>query len=310
MIGSIVYATEQGLGRLAKGFYDHGVVSKVMVRPHKTRENHYDWYEERSTDIDEFFDGLTALLLFETAHYDWVYSEAKKRGVRTVLMPMYECTSPAEVAQADIVIAPSSMELRYYPQAIPIAVPVEVKWRKRERAHHFIHNAGFGGLGGRNGTKELLDAIPLIKSPIKMTIRQQEEIIKGVDDERVELVTGTVPYEDLWKTGDVFVFPEKFNGLSLPIQEAFASGMLVMASDRPVNATFLPQDPFIPVAGYTEEQIAVKFDCAVITSADIAKTIDEWYDVDISVYSQYGREFGKAFTWENLAPKYFDLCLH
>ena len=40
----------------------------------------------------------------------------------------------------------------------------------------------------------------------------------------------------------MFVFPEKFNGLSLPLQEARAAGMLVLATDRfPMN-TWLPRE--------------------------------------------------------------------
>ena len=41
MTGSIVYATEQGLGYLAKDFYDNGIIDLVCIERHSNRTNHY-----------------------------------------------------------------------------------------------------------------------------------------------------------------------------------------------------------------------------------------------------------------------------
>lgn len=187
-----------------------------------------------------------------------------------------------------------------------VQVPVSnnIKWRLRERANIFIMNAGNGGLGGRNGTKELLDAMQYVKSPIKLIVRSQVPI-KEYDDPRIEYRIGT--FNDIWDEGDVFIFPEKFNGLSLPLQEAFASGMLVMCADRfPMN-TWLPTEPLIPVNNYKKERLAVEFDCAVINPLDIAMSIDEWYDKDITKFSLLGKEFNKNNSWEVLKEKYISL---
>jgi hypothetical protein len=311
MTGSIVYATNQGLGILAKDFYDNGIINKVLIQKHSKRENHYDWYKDYrmldKSNYDWFFEDLESIIFFETP-FDWgLIDEAKRRKVKTILMPMYECTNYPLPRNPDLIISPSLLDKEYYPNSILMTVPVDVKWKLRKKAKVFIHNAGNGGLDYRNGTLELLEAMRYVKSPIKLIIRTQELDFK-CDDIRVEIRKGTFKREDLFKKGDVFIFPEKFNGLSLPLQEAFASGMLVMAGNRfPMN-TWLPNKPLIPIKDYKNERIFREFQSAVYDPLDIAKTIDKWFGENITTYSLKGREFGEKNNWANLKMKYKELC--
>ena len=301
-VGSIVLATEQGLGILAKSFYDNGIIDDVVIRPHSSRLNHTEWYPYACESVEELLSKIDVLLLFEEA-WDWhVIVKAREKGIKTVLMPMYECTRHPLPYQPDLIISPSLLDQRYYPDSTLVTVPVDTSWKLREKALVFVHNAGNGGLGGRNGTKELIEAIPHIKSPIKLIIRTQGSL-PIITDPRVE-VRGSCKYEDLFSEGDVFVFPEKFNGLSLPLQEAFASGMLVMAGNRfPMN-TWLPNDPLIKVDSYRKERIAVEFDSAVINPIDIAETIDKWYNQDITKFSLLGKDWGEKNSWNKLKEVY------
>jgi hypothetical protein len=187
---------------------------------------------------------------------------------------------------------------------LPVPIPENVKWRLRTKAEVFICNAGNGGLGGRNGTKELLEAMRLVKSPIKLILRSQGNI-EPINDPRIEVRIGT--FDDIWSEGDVFIFPEKFNGLSLPIQEAFASGMLVMTTNRFPNNTYLPVEPLIPVSEYKKERLAVEFDSAVIKPEDIAHCLDSWYNLDITSYSLKGKEYNETNSWKNLKEKYLSV---
>ena len=280
-VGSVVLATSQGLGYLAKDFYDNGIINKVFVWKHSTRENHYEWYSDRVKDIDELLE-CDIILYFETCFDFDFMKRAKAKGILIVFMPMYECSNPNMVRMADKIINPSLLDQQYYPEGVFIPIPVNQTWKLRETAKVFVHNAGNGGLGGRNGTKELLEAMKLVKSPIKLIVRSQVNI-EAYNDPRIEYRIGT--FDDIWSQGDVFIFPEKFNGLSLPLQEAFASGMLVMCGDRfPMN-TWLPNEPLIPVKGYHKERISVEFDCAEFSTHEIAKTIDEWYNKDAVSYT-------------------------
>lgn len=305
-VGSIVLATDQGLGYLAKDFYDHGIIDRVLIRHHSSRQNHPEWYPDAVKTEEELLDGLDCLIFFETP-FDWkIIPKARERGIKTILMVMYECTQNPLPYQPDIIISPSQLDKEYYPDSVFMPVPVNVAFRQRSEARVFVHNAGNGGLGGRNGTRELLEAMKYVRSPIRLIVRSQVPI-QPSPDARIKLEIGQFPKESMWNSGDVFVFPEKFNGLSLPIQEAFASGMVVMCGDRfPMNA-WLPKEPLIPVSYYKNERIAVEFKCAVFDPKDIAAKIDEWYGRDISELSAIGGRYGVNNSWDEIGPQYAKL---
>lgn len=295
MTGSIVLATEQGLGYLAKSFYDNGLIDLVAIHRHTSRTNHYEWYSNH-TSIEELLEKCTTLIFFETPFIWNIIVKARQKGIKTILIPMYECTPFPFPYEPDEVWSPSDLDTKFYGDKVTrqIQIPVDVKHRIRTKACTFVHNAGNGGLGGRNGTKELIEALKYIQNPIKLIIRSQVPI--SCDDPRVDVRIGT--FDDIWEEGDVFVFPEKFNGLSLPLQEAFASGMLVMCGNRFPMTEWLPNEPMIPVWGYHKERIAVEFHCAEYQPIDIANAIDKWYGQDITKFSLLGKEFNEKTSWK------------
>lgn len=327
-IGSLVYATDQGLGILAKQLYDAGVLDEVLVVKHAHYPTRLEWYPGAQVipvkPFDprlarEFCDRMDVLLFLETP-FEWgLLSYCHERGKRTVLMPMYECMPERLSCEPDLWLCPSQVDLDYYPcgmaagkhqsrNSVYLPVPVAgVQWQQRQRAEVFVHNAGHGGLLNRNGTGELLDALPYVQSPIKLLLRSQKRLQWDVTDPRVEVRIGTLEHDELWGSGDVFLFPEKFNGLSLPLQEALAAGMLVMAGARYPMTSWLPNDPLIPVSSYTEARISPrchKFQQANYSPRDIAATIDAWYGKDITGYSQLGLEYAQTMCWANWRKEY------
>lgn len=320
-IGSLVYPTNSGLGILAKSFYDNGVITDVLVVEHAHHPNNLDWYpKSKSIPIRPFDHGaaydfcktMDIMMFFETP-FDWsIINYCRKNNVKTVLMPMYECM-PKEFPEPDLIINPSALDQRFYPRGIHIPVPVKQEWKLRETAKVFAHNAGHGGLKGRNGTQQLLDALQHVKSPIQLIIRSQKPLGETVDgyfelgNVKVDYRHGTLSSDNLYSEGDVFIFPEKFNGLSLPLQEAFASGMGVMCGDRfPMN-TWLPTDLLIPVLSYEKAAVSGRcneFNSAIISPRMIAATIDRWYDKPIGGYSYAGRLYAENNSWEKLKPLY------
>jgi hypothetical protein len=308
-VGAVVYATEQGLGYLAKDFFDNGIIDKVLIHEHTLRPAHREWYPRESvvSSYEELLEQCDTILFFETP-FVWKYiPKAREAGKKTVLMPMYECTLNPNPYVPDLILTPSDLDQQFYPQGIRVNVPVSVQWHQRSKAEVFVHNAGNGGLGGRNGTAELLAAMKWVKSPIKLILRTQTKFLafNNISDPRIDLRVGT--FEDIWSEGDVFIFPEKFNGLSLPLQEAFASGMAVMASDRFPNNQWLPREPLIPVEKYRKEKLAVRFDIAELSPATIAKHIDEWFNRDITDLSLRGKEWGAQNSWQKLKERYKEL---
>ncbi len=339
-VGSLVYVTEQGLGYLAKDFYDNGIVTDVVIVRHRSRPEFPEWYPEGTPFPDsiwsadgmhvvrEFCKDMDAMLFFETP-FDWgAITHCREMGTPTFLMPMYECTPVTLPALPDYLLCPSDLDHWEFTKDPPIPaerilkvqVPIDkgaVVAKSRPYAKTFVHNAGHGGLKGRNGTREFLQSLRHVKSRADFIIRSQESIPdfwEVIGDKgnwnSVRYDVGTCDRGSLYAEGDVFVFPEKFNGLSLPLQEACASGMLVMTTDRFPNNEYLPTEPLIPTMGYVRNRISPRFrqfDEAIVKPEDIAAKIDEWYGRNILDYSDNGLHWGQLNSWENLKQGYLDI---
>jgi glycosyltransferase involved in cell wall biosynthesis len=300
MTGTVCYATEQGLGIETRAFIEHGVIDKIHVLPHPVYENHPEWYPTQQVEsVTELLDSCDRLFFMESM-YGLRFLAYRQR---TILVTHYEFTKPE--LRPDVFVAPSDEDLVHFPDAVRLNIPVEQRWRLRRRAETFVHNAGHGGVNGRNGTQELLAAMAFVRSPIKLIVRLQPKAHFEIqsNDPRVEVRIGSVPYEALFDEGDVFVMPDKFGGSFLSMQEAFAAGMPVIASDRP-NNQWLPRELLIPVHDYTTMRIMRAFQCAVVTPQDIAARLDAVYGQDIECFSRAGQTWAEANGWAALKGRY------
>jgi glycosyltransferase involved in cell wall biosynthesis len=121
-------------------------------------------------------------------------------------------------------------------------------------------------------------------------------------------IADNLDYTSLFAKGDVYIAPEKYNGLSLPLQEAFASGMAVMTTNRfPMN-TWLPPEIMIPVSRYEQgvrtQRGHLAFEEAIVDPYAIAETVDAWYGKDISALSTRGLRWSQENSWDVLRPHY------
>jgi hypothetical protein len=346
-VGTLCYDTWQGLGVLAHDFYKHSIVTDPVVVAHG-RHPANGWYpsaplirdlrRDVMTVVGPVLDDVDVMLFFETPFAWELLPECKRRGVKTVIMPMHECM-PAKVPHhPDLWLCPSLLDYEWACRAcgvqdvqprhvlamcstiqtdqhghgpdiwfLPVPVDTDaVPFRQRTEARVFVHNAGHGGLKGRNGTRQVLDALRLVRSGANFIIRSQQPVVGNgglnttLGGGRITYHTGTVLYEDLFTEGDVFLFPEAFNGLSLPLQ----------AGNRfPVN-TWLHDDALIPVERYTKERIGPpysEYDRAHYDPKEIAAKIDQWYGKDITEYSRMGREWADAQSWRRWGKTYRNL---
>ncbi len=319
--GSICYAVRRGLGYLAKQFRDHGIVTDFMCMVHSGVPTVEEWIEgcERThirqmnhEAMRRFCDGKDAMLFFETPFYWPLIEYCKSKKIRTYLITMYECC-PIHHEAPHKYLCPSLLDMQYFPtNSELVALPTTVEWKQRGVAAHYIHNGGYLGLRGREGTTLLIEAMRYVRSPLRLTIRVQENVSASyqtmmVQDKRIEYIAETVPHKELYGSGEVAVMPQKFNGCSLPIQEAYASGMLVMTTNRfPMN-TWLPTEPMIPVDGYHKAQIGgayMEFEEAMVDPRQIAQTMDEWFGKEISSFSLRGKAWAEANSWDALLPKW------
>lgn len=332
-VGSICYATSQGLGHLALSFYQAGVFDRVLIyeHPHKDRATHTEWYKPehvkgvisskpfRGPEVDSFLNDVDVVLFFETP-FDWeILRVCKERGVKTVLIPMYEWFPLRPPYQFDLFINPSLLDQQYFPQGIHIPIPVEedIQWVGRNKAVRFLHNAGHIGSRNHKGTLELLSAMKYVQSNLHLTVRCQnaaglKRLISAVPevsrDHRITFVSHEIPRQELFHWSyDVYIAPEKYNGISLPLQEAFASGMAVMTTDRfPMN-TWLPKEILIPRSGTQTVQAAkghLEIEESVVSPEVIARCMDGLYGKSIVEQSVAGAHYRIAHSWQVLKPIY------
>lgn len=340
-VGTVCYSTEQGIGHLPKWFYDEGVITDVMTFRHGSRLEHPEWYPPdtvnlvgrpfNGTVVNEFLKRVDLMLFFETP-FDWDFLRyCRERGVKTAIVPMYECTperyTPSSRSydasvRPDRWICPSLLDCQYFPGSpfLPIPLPRSLgPWQLRTRAERFLHNGGNLGLRGHKGTLEIMRAMQSVKSPIKLTIRAQDEaglhklcreVPSAVRDDRITFEYGNKPYAELFDGHDVFIMAEKYNGLSLPLAEAKASGMVVMTSDRfPMN-TWLDKLFLIPVSSYTPAKVGGPYNMyeeAVVDPQEIAMAIDRAYENGkctdhVERYSMASREWRETMSWDALKP--------
>ena len=318
-VASLVFATNQGLGFLAKDFYDHGIINQVGIVRHRLRKMYRDWFPDAPIvngikDAREVVRDADIVLFFETPFWWQLIPFCRNRKIPTVLMTMYECSPDPLPYEPDFILCPSLLDLEHFPKGtyLPVPIPDWVQFKQRSFAHTFVHNAGHGGLMGRNGTTDVIGAIRLSKANCKFIIRTQSwslyELIRNRigSDSRTTIEYGTVDKSKLYE-GDVFLFPERFNGLSLPLQEAFASGMACMATRRFPNTEYLPHPPLIYPDSVLKDRVAKQFREIEVSTCDpetIARKIDRWSNRDISSYSLQGKEFRERMSWDNLGPKY------
>jgi glycosyltransferase involved in cell wall biosynthesis len=303
-----------------RDFYRNSIIDRVLVIPHPRYERHREWYpdgvgfaRDRASE-EKFLHGLTHLLIFENAFCNWRTVElAKRRGVKFAICIMYEWSPKPFPVAPDLVICPSLLDLEYTQgfKAVHMTVPVTARWRKRERAMTFCHNAGHGQVGFAKGTPEVIEAMRHVKSGAKLRVHAQpdeprlKELLSRYGGlSNVEVVCAQQSEEERY-AADVMVNAERYNGLSLPLQEAFASGMLVCTTDRfPANA-WLPREPLIPFAKSERFRVNhTEFDRVTVDPREIARVIDEWHGREIGELSEKGRMWGEANGWSALGPRW------
>lgn len=343
-IGSVVYATSQGLGYLAQDFYQEGIFSEVLVMQHTSRQNHYGWYttakghprvltqrpfhRHHKLTVDAFLDSVDVVLFFETP-FDWQFLiECRKRKKKTVLMMMYEWFPLNPPALPDLILCPSKLDADYAKQAghkhkyIPVPIPraVEAQFDPRKKANRFLY-AG-GNMGCRHdsrGARLMLEALDFVDTKIEFTYRVQDELaFNAIDHTRhgvqkrwphVRFEIGVdVPYLQQWKGYDVRVAPEKYNGLSLPLQESKAAGMYCLTTDRFPTNDWIGFKHKIPPSRIDRGSVGGTYneiDICEIDPKTLATIINELHGQDIEEETKASKDWLQNMSWDTLKPEYF-----
>ena len=328
-IGIIARCDNTGLGVMTVDFFQNIVVQKVLVVP-GIQESHVDRFANRLgvtvisptgmptlEDIDRFLEKVDVVVAFETP-YDWnIFMRARQLGIKTVLIPMYEWTPPNDKIPCcpDLFLCPSRLDYEELPepkQYIPTPVNRNIiPFRMRTQAEKFVFINRMGGFKLRNSLHVLLEAIPLVKSRVEFLIRSQIPI-PPISDTRVSVQMEEVNYENLWKEGDIYLHLHRWDGLSLPINEAMAAGMPIIAPNFYPHNEFLPKKLLFPIESTVRECLLEglrEIDVHVISASTVAQKIDEvalMQEHEIASLSQAVNQLADERSWSRLRPKFIE----
>jgi len=322
VIGIIGLSNESGLGRLADDFYNH-FDCNILVLNHikgqdktKFKNAVYCTGIPTNEEITALARESDLLLTFETPFNPNAYSIFKQFKKPTICVTMYECMQDNQWFWKDVDVFIScslpdlqeiSLKNKIY---LPIPIDTErIKFIERSgKIRKILHNAGYMGFQGRNGTTEVIKFMRrYINDDIELKIRGQEEhnlFAYDKSDKRITLEAGEIDFDNLYSWGDLFFFPCRFNGLCLPIQEALASGLPVMTSDLIAWTGLIPKEWQIKTI--TPNNISYgKFIEVRKIDIDDALVKFEWFkNQDLKKLSHQAREIAEKRSWEVMKPKY------
>jgi len=321
-IGAVCRVDNGGLANLAYDYWKNlHEITKVLTILSEAAYQNLTRYPEQIIcqnyptleQIDKFLTDIDVVLAFETP-YNWnIFSMAKDRGIKTVLIPNYEWTEEKPPIEPDLYLCPSMMErdiYKFYPtKSEYIQSPIDrkiFKFKLRTKANTFIFNNGHGGTAGRNGMAILAQAIPLVKKDVKFLIHSQVAIPE-ITDPRVTVKLGdTKGRAELYEEGDVMVFPRMFGALSLPTWEALSCGIPVLSTDIFPFNEMLPKEWFFRPTETKQFRTSSQnrmINAYIAYPQTLADKIDEWAGKDITEDSKKADEITEQFSWNNSKDK-------
>jgi 1,2-diacylglycerol 3-alpha-glucosyltransferase len=112
----------------------------------------------------------------------------------------------------------------------------------------FFHSAGLSPQ--RKGADLVLRAFDKIVGPARLVLHTQLDLDRAMPhlrgmmsrlakEERLRMITQTVPAPGLYHLGDVYVYPSRLDGIGLSIPEALACGLPVITCDHPPMNEFV-----------------------------------------------------------------------
>jgi len=129
-----------------------------------------------------------------------------------------------------------------------------------------------------------------------------------IDDPRVtiDLSIKDKP-EDNWKLGDVFIYPRRYAGMSLPMNEALSCGFPVLMPDVAPQNKVLPRHWLYKVEEVQPHKLRRLVEIATISPVELAAKIDEWAMKDITQESRLADQIASETSWGRMLPAFREL---
>ena len=345
-LGLIARADNSGLGNQTWELYRHLHPDKTLVIDLSGIADSNDHcnkrvYLERFPDgivhegltptpdvIEEFLEGLDVVFSAETFYtYDLLH-RANNRGIKTVLQYNYEFLahlSNPDLPSPTLFVAPSLWQYLVTPLSNKKHLPVPIATDRftpnpdpPEVARRFLHPVGRPAIYDRNGTEDLLAALPLVRSTITMVFRCQrpgyvESLLSRVDlppNVTVEVDTSSpAEYWHVYDGIDAVILPRRYGGLSLPANESLGAHLPVMMPDIDPNNRWLPREWLYPARVISEFQAANPVTVHQVGPTTLSLVIDRLASDSIFYRGAVAEaaRLANFYSWDSLLPQYHDM---
>lgn len=320
--------TDRGLGIQTLAMHENLQPDKtlVVVVPKSGFASHPENYPDSPTvtlriehglgvldeqTVRDWWADLDVVVSVETL-YDWRLVEwAKADGVRTVVHGNPEFWK-ADNPQPDVWWWPTRWRLASLPDGPVVPVPVDddIPFTAADpdtpgnlRA---LHIAGNGAMADRNGTLICFTAMRSVPTGVQLDVYTQAQTPVA----RNLRIRTLQPVENRWtmyKNRHVLVIPRRYGGLCLPVNEAMASGLMVMMSDCIPNT----QWPILPLS--SDPSKVVNMQTGPVQTFDVAPNLVanmlKHYAINrdgVRIYQERSRAWADANRWSNLKQRYYD----
>lgn len=326
-LGLVVFANDSGLGAQTRRLC-------YMLRPDqllaidsspfsKNVAQHWDWYDAftgyrvhgfpKNNEIKFFLRGLTHVLVCENPLNVYLLSEAKRLGIKVFIQSNYEFCDhlDKQLVLPYKFLMPShwmidAMKAKFGDDMVeycpPPIDPNEFTIARetnlaRTAPKRLLHIVGTLAAHDRNGTLDLLKALPFITGEFSLVIRSQHQLPDEYHytDPRVTYQFGNVPTaEDMYRDFDALVLPRRYGGLSLTCNEALMSALPVIMPDISPNNQLLPSEWLVPATKRSEFFTRTMIDVYGVNPRALARKIDQLLESDLQ--AQKVKAFNLGYT--------------
>ncbi len=324
-IGLIGWNTATGVGTMNRELVRHGIVERWLAPEHPQftsltapasacKIDTIAWSHEY--DLGSWLEGLEWLIFVEHPYFKDSVRQARERGVRVAVIPMWELAHPRHdwLRLVDLVICPHAWSYQVFTSwkerygmawdVVHLPWPIDtlrLPFRERQRCRRFLFVNGTGGCRARSlksglatprrkGVDLVLEAAALLPS-VPFLVYTQLPLHRRCPP-NVELRTERLSRAELYQEGDVCVQPSHWEGLGLQLLECQAAGMPLLTTDAPPMNEF---KPFHVVPVHETDVVSIA-DFHPLTAnfmrpQDLAAALAEIHGADIRESSRAARDF-------------------
>jgi hypothetical protein len=272
--------------------------------------------------VEEFLDDLDVVFTAETFYSHDLLHRARHHGIKTILQYNYEFLHLTAHPQPTLFAAPSLWHYFNTPLKNKVHLPVPIATDRftpnpdpPATARTFLHPVGRPAIHDRNGTEDLIDALPLVRSDITVIFRcQRPGYVQGLLRDRdfpanVDVRVDDSAPRDYWRSYeniDAVILPRRYGGLCLPANEAIGAHVPILMPDIDPNNRWLPSEWLVPSRQMSEFQAVNPVIVYHTPPTTLALYIDN-LAMSSDAYShalRQARLLAKACSWEALLPQY------